>query len=185
MAGRYTELPNYTTNHRDLAERLGLHAPFRHMEAAQIAEDTALPVDAGRRHKRRRTSSETSYLELAKTRKPHSPKEYGEKKHHKCHASTKRHEDDSDMIEVYSDTDKSSASAASSLVRPSRTYMRRSRHKTKDDKYNVHQEKSARQRKEKRERKRTKHRHREKSGTALLQNFSANNVAQERLTVRA
>ena len=182
-AGRCATVPNVTTDHRNLAERLGLYAPFRHMEAAQIAEDTALPLNADRRQKRRRTSSETSCLEPAVIKKSHKPRKYGEEKHHNRHRPIRRHGDDSDVIEVYSDTDKSSASVASSLVRPSRTYMRRSRHKTKDDKYNVHQEKIARQKKEKKKRARTKHRHRERSGTALLQNFSANNVAQDRLTV--
>ena len=183
MAGRCATVPKVTTNQRNLAERLGLHAPFRHMEAAQIAKETALSLDADRRHKRRRTSSEISYLEPAITKKSHEPRKYGEEKHHKLHRSIRRHGDDSDVMEVYSDTDKSSTSVASSLERPSRAYMRRLRHKTKDDKYNVHQEKIARRQKEKKERTRTKHRHRERSGTTLLQNFSASNVAQDRLTV--
>ena len=177
-------VPNVTTDHRKLAERLGLHTPFRQMEAVQIAEDTALSLDADRRHKRRRTSSEPSYLEPVITKRSHKPREYSKEKHQKRHRSIMRHKDDSDAIEVYSDTDVFSASVASSLVRPSRTYMRRPRHKTKDDKYNVHQEKMNRRQKEK-EGTRTKHRHREKSGTELLQNFSANNVAQDRLTVSA
>ena len=71
-------------------------------------------------------------------------------------------------------------------LRPTKTYEKRPRHKTRDDRYELKEVKKSRDRsvaKERPLRKAKKRRRKEKSGTALLQDFKAPNVSNDRLTV--
>lgn len=74
------------------------------------------------------------------------------------------------------------------LRRPKESYERKKRHKTREDRYELKQDKKDRKETEARKKtankKKEKHKRRAVSGTALMQDFSAKNVAPDRLTVR-
>ena len=71
--------------------------------------------------------------------------------------------------------------------KPAESFERRPRHKTREDRYELKdgtREKRKVANKDSQQRKQKKHRRREKSGGALIHNFTAQNVAHDRLTVR-
>lgn len=71
--------------------------------------------------------------------------------------------------------------------KPAESYERRPRHKTREDRYELKdgpREKRTVADKDGWEKKRKKHKRREKSGGALMHNFTAHNVVHDRLTVR-
>lgn len=83
------------------------------------------------------------------------------------------------------------ASSSEALIPPkkgSKSYVRRSRHRTKEDRYKPKQTKGSRKKLKPNDRdapkRKTKRGRNEKSGTALMHEFSAKNVANDRLTVR-
>ncbi|KAL8764557.1 MAG: hypothetical protein Q9194_006986, partial [Teloschistes cf. exilis] len=166
---------------RNLAEQLGLHAPFRSL-ATRGAEARISPRHEGEQHKRKRSHSEaSSYLEPA------------------FHFG-----DDDDGSECFRGTltkqvpcgekqyDKQVSSRSSSVAilppdGPGKMYERRSRHKTKEDCYELKQAKKRNQAKDQKVRaadkpKKKKRKHAQKSGAALMQDFNAENVQPERLT---
>ena len=71
--------------------------------------------------------------------------------------------------------------------KPAKTYERRSRHKTREDRYEVKQGKTHKeenkQELKKKNKKQGKRKRKEKSGAALMSSFSAKNIARDRLTV--
>lgn len=78
--------------------------------------------------------------------------------------------------------------------KPAKSYERRPRHKTRGDRYEIKQAKETKKRKKEKIEKKAKKAHAakkdrkrnrgEKSGAALMHNFTARNVTRDRLTVR-
>ena len=151
------------------------------MEAKNVDKDNTV-LDMYQRRKRKRSSSETSYLEPAIFDEPAELRHHAEKKHYRH--SERRHRHESDDHALFSDAQSLTTSSVSSLLRPAKTYERKARHKTKWDKYDIKKDKTGRPSKEKKARTRKRHKHSERHGAALLHNFTADNVASERLTVR-
>lgn len=170
-----------------LAERLGLHAPFRTFK--DRSDHDILDVRSHSRKRRRSRSSTSSYLEPAA-----------------ANDLLDKHQDDPSHATVLrtasaepalGDRVKKSSPTASQgsemmLLSPEKllkSYERRPRHKTRQDRYelkgnNKDSEKMKQARKKDRgEKKQKKHKRKEKSGTALMHDFAAQNVAHDRLTV--
>ena len=169
------------------AESLGLHPPFRTFSLQ--SEDTLLhQEDPLRTRKRKRKASSTiSYLEPALVDELTDAENAKWKSHER--AGTRRLPP--------SDGDGELRSLCGLLGRPDQTtvlpekpaesYERRPRHKTREDRYELKdgtREKKKVANKESQEKKQKKHKRREKSGGALMHNFTAQNVAHDRLTVR-
>jgi hypothetical protein len=147
----------------------------------------ARQLDGPPRHrKRQRSSSTSSYLEPAvfdhlmagagddtrKRRNSHG------RQQHSINTKHERHQES-----PASESDGSSESQAT-LAQQSCLYERRPRHKTKEDRYELKQEKE-RKRPKKDKNKSTRRQSRSaKTGASLLHDFRAKNVASERLTVR-
>ncbi|KAI4255300.1 MAG: hypothetical protein LQ352_002631 [Teloschistes flavicans] len=169
------------TEDRNLAEQLGLHAPFRAF-AARGAESGFSPQHKGGRHKRRRSLSEaSSYLEPAVRIGDGDDGSESLQDAAAKRAPCGGKENDEQI---------SSRSASVAIVPtngPSKMYERRSRHKTKEDCYDLKQAKKRNQAKERKNgvgdrRKKKKRKDARKSGAALMQDFNAGNVKAERLT---
>lgn len=165
-----------------LAERLGLHAPFRTFGDDDGTLDR--PIDAPQRNaERRRTASTSSLLEPAvitvQPRRPPTPKQdvMGNEE--------KRKIDDMQGGSLDGSDDGSLTSGPS--AKAAKTYKRRSRHKPREDKYDLKQGAKTRERnkfkKDDAAGKQKKRKRREKSGNTLMHEFAASNVAQDRLTV--
>ena len=167
-----------------LAERLGLHAPFR-----TFADQDTNERSERRRRKRGRSLSISSLLEPAE--EPLDPQD----NHTKIgfngpgkRAAKYGHS----LSDVRFATSASPCNVPSLPEQPVKRYEKRPRHKTKEDKYKVKQDgdKSTKQRARKEKKRGTdkpnkKAKRKEKSGDALMHTFSAPNIAQERLTVSA
>ncbi|KAL8708825.1 MAG: hypothetical protein Q9225_007546, partial [Loekoesia sp. 1 TL-2023] len=180
------ELDDFPDNHRDgrnLADQLGLHAPFRSF--ATRGTDVAPEVQRNVvRSKRRRSPSVTSsYLEPATCFRQDKIKKTG----HEATAENARRHRNQHSGSITSS--RSSSATVPSPEKPMKSYERRSRRKTREDRYELkHGKKRAKPKdgeklplgKSKRKRKRM-----EKSGAALMHNFSANNVEPERLTLKS
>ena len=169
------------------AESLGLHPPFRTFRVQ--SEDTLLhqedPVRT--RNRKRKASSTIFYLEPAVVDELTDAE----------NAKWKPHEKVGTRRLPPSDGDGDLKSLCGSLGRPDQTtvlpekpaesYERRPRHKTREDRYELKdgtREKKKVANKESQDKKQKKHKRREKSGGALMHNFTAQNVAHDRLTVR-
>ena len=187
-------LPRWVSNPRPgdpgFAEHLGLHAPFRNFRACSddLEPDTDTRRLSNKRKRRRRSTS--SYLEPAHIDgfqlkvpcefEPNSDMEAAEQ-------DTGRHESDS----------ASACTTAQPLVvsKPPRKilpeiYKRRRRHKTREDRYEFKGDTDSKRKKpakqdesQRKERMTKKRKHREKSGAALMNSFTAQNVTHDRLTV--
>ena len=167
-----------------LAERLGLHAPFR-----TFADHDTNERSERRRRKRGRSLSISSLLEPAE--EALDPQD----NHTRIAfdgAGTRAAKPGHPLSDVNVGTSDSPCRTPSLSKQPEKRYERRPRRKTKEDKYKVKQDgdKSTKQRARKERRKGTdkpnkKGKRKEKSGDALMHTFSAPNIAQERLTVSA
>ena len=167
-----------------LAERLGLHAPFR-----TFADHDTNEHSKRRRRKRGRSRSTSSLLKPAE--EPLDPQD----NHITVEfdgAGTRAAKYGHLLSDINMGTPDSPCRGPSLSEQPAKRYERRPRHKTKEDKYEVKKDgdKSAKQRARKDERHSTdkpnkKGKRKEKSGDALMHTFSAPNIAQERLTVSA
>ncbi|KAL8917771.1 MAG: hypothetical protein Q9208_007752 [Pyrenodesmia sp. 3 TL-2023] len=169
---------------RNLADQLGLHAPFRSFATrGVVAEPDPARFNQERRKRRRTPLSTSSYLEPAihfrkDIEKPISQEDawFRRGNHHQQRAST--------------DASSSSGSTIAPPEKPAKTYERKPRHKTQEDRYELKQDKKrSRTRKghnevEKHPNKKRKKR-KEKSGAALMHDFSARNIESERLTLKA
>ena len=170
-----------------LAERLGLHAPFRTFK--DHSDDDDLKVQS-RARKRRRSRSRSSYLE------PAAANDFSDNRHDRPSRST--------ILSTVSmrpalrrggKNRSPTTSQASEILSPSpgkhlKCYERRPRHKTRPDRYELNQNDRNRKRvklapkKDSREKKKQKKQKRpEKSGAALMHDYAAQNVAHDRLTV--
>ena len=171
---------------RSLADRLSLQAPFRTF-GNDVDQDVIGPDGGPRRRKRRFSlSSEISYLEPAVFLRSSRHRNY---RHHepreRCGA---RRKIDYSGTRSNSGSDSSQASSITltSPEKPVKTYERRSRHKTKEDRYDLKQPKTGRKVKKKHEegnKKKKKSKRKEKPAVVVMHSFSAPNVAPDRLTV--
>ena len=170
-----------------LAERLNLHAPFRSFGDGNGFNDLNTSRLGHARKRRRSPSSASSFLESAVLLE----KPQNESVNCKVSRSHKRRHQYEDLSsQSFSGSSQSSSETAMSPEKPTKTYERRSRHKTKEDRYELKQnkvmEKQKKQRKDKKKgeaKKEKKPRLCKKSGAALVHDFEAHNVAQDRLTV--
>ncbi|KAL8913142.1 MAG: hypothetical protein Q9172_007345 [Xanthocarpia lactea] len=167
---------------RNVAEQLGLHAPFRSF-ASRSADMQPEPKPESHRHKRRRkSSSSASYLEprvypnasneVEEARKSLEPKQGQHRKQH-THMDLTSH---------------ASSTTIHSPEKPAKTYERRSRHKTREDHYDLPKDKKRDYTKEAKPKAHHKPKKKRKgvgkSGGALMQKFSAKNVDTDRLTLK-
>lgn len=175
------------TNNVGLAERLGLHAPFRTFPDNSTYEHLDQESSRHKRKRRCETSSssilEPAGVSLDREKGRQVPRHQEERMSHL--EQDRFSESGSGMSEFGPD-------AASSPEKPTKQYGRRPRHKTKDDKYEVKQpsKKSEKHKGKKKQpngkaKQGKKRKRKERSGDALMHTFSAPNVAQDRLTVSA
>lgn len=172
---------------RGLAERLGLHAPFR---VLRDRSDDSIPEVRSHPQKRRRCRSSTSsYLEPAAA-EPFSDNDHAGSSHSTIlrTAGTRPaldKEDNNSSLQAFKD----SVTLLPPPEKPSISYKKRPRHKTRKDRYELkessrHREKTEQDtKKNRKEKKPKKPKRREKSGAALMHGFTAQNVAHGRLTV--
>ncbi|KAL8688187.1 MAG: hypothetical protein Q9218_005841 [Villophora microphyllina] len=171
-------------DHSNLAEQLGLHAPFRTF-ATRGADAQPSLRPRHERHKRRRSHSlASSYLEPAihindgdETSDPSLAVQAKR-------PPLRENNHDRQM------PSRSSSPAIASLHKPAKSYERRSRHKTKEDRYELKVEKKRNKIRESKDwvadkPKKKKQKHARKSGAALMQGFNAGNVEPERLTLKS
>ncbi|KAL8708320.1 MAG: hypothetical protein Q9220_006795 [cf. Caloplaca sp. 1 TL-2023] len=166
----------------DLAAQLNLHTPFRSFATRGADAQDEAPT-GNRQHKRRRIHSATSsYLEPARVIEDRD-RVFTEAKDAKSDERQPRKKCRNVSISTTS-----SSIANLSPRKPAKTYEKRSRYKTREDKYELKQDKRRTKAKadegNAREKPRGRRRKgRERSGAALMHNFSAKNVEPERLTV--
>ena len=163
------------------AESLGLHPPFRTFRVQ--SEDTLLHQEdpLHTRKRKRKASSTISYLEPAVVDELTDAENAKSKPHEK--AGTRG---DGDLISLCGFSGRPDQTTVLP-EKPAESYERRPRHKTREDRYELKdgtREKKKVANKESQEKKQKKHKRREKSGGALMHNFTAQNVAHDRLTVR-
>ena len=176
-----------SSNGLGLAERLGLHAPFRTFK--DHSDNDILDFQRQSRKRRRSRSSTSSYLE------PAAANDFSENDRERpCHSTILR---TASPRPTLSDRDKSKSPTTSqgskTMLPPPeklpKSYERRPRHKTRQDRYelkdnNRDDEKTNQTtKKARREKRQKKHKRKEKSGAALMLDFTAQNVAHDRLTV--
>lgn len=173
-----------------LAERLGLHAPFR---TFKDHSDNGIP-DQGRPRKRRRIrsrSSTSSYLE------PAAANDLSDNDHdHLSHSTILRSVNEKPVLghrgkDLSFTASQDSETLSLSPERLLKSYERRPRRKTRQDRYELidsnkdrvkiltHKKKDLGEKQQKKQ----KHKRKEKSGAALMHDFAAQNVAHDRLTV--
>lgn len=172
------------SNDRGLAEKLGLHAPFRTFRDRSEDGDVDLHL-LDRPRKRRRRDSPGSYLELAEIDEQtmlgpdaRSPVERAAK-----------------IRSGHIQADQHSESFALTLTVPGKaaaSFERRPRHKTREDRYvlkddnDISKKRTSKSKAKEHvggEKKDIRHRRKEKSGAALMHDFTAHNVSHDRLTV--
>ena len=170
-----------------LVKRLNLHAPFRSFADGSDLEDRHASQSNRVRKRRRSPSSTGSYLEPAvlpvRTITNHEDRKASERHmHHQSHDGT--------VSESSSPPLQSSNECSDPPEKQMMTYEKRSRHKTKEDRYELKPGKSRVEERRKKEKKGadTKKRKNSKpqrtSGNALVHDFAARNVAPDRLTAR-
>ena len=173
-----------------LAERLGLHAPFRIL---RDRSDDSIPEVQSRSQKRRRSRSSTSsYLE------PAAANSFSDNDHaHSSHSTILRTVGTRLAVGDEDNNGPPTVSKDSGVLQPPPeklliSYRKRPRHKTRKDRYELKESSRHRENtkqdtkknlKEKKEKKAKKPKRKEKSGAALMHGFAAQNVAHDRLTV--
>ncbi|KAL9016098.1 MAG: hypothetical protein Q9185_006534 [Variospora sp. 1 TL-2023] len=177
-----SENKNTAKTELNLADQLGLHAPFRSFATRTAEIPPQSQLDRERRKRRRQLSSSSSDLEPAACFREDMKKQDVIED---AAAKQRRHEGRHESIDVLS----LSNVIITSPKKPLKTYERRPRHKTREDRYELKEnkkrntskadEKAARP-KSKKSKKRN-----EKSGAALMHGFSAACVDSDRLTLKA
>ena len=154
------------------------------MEAKGLQQDEELKM-AALRNKRKRASSSSSYLEPAiAIEVGHTTRHIGSESRSHNHEVKARRNGRSVGILPSAISYASLSQVASSPMNLSNTYKRRPRHKTKEDRYDLrHARAHVQAPKERRTKKSIRPSRKEKTGSALLHNFAADNVASDRLTV--
>ncbi|KAL8862802.1 MAG: hypothetical protein Q9178_000744 [Gyalolechia marmorata] len=167
---------------RNVAEQLGLHAPFRSFASRSADMQPEPRPESHRRKRRRKSSSSASYLEprvypnasdeVEEARKSLEPKQGQHRKQH-THMELTSHP---------------SSTTIHSPEKPAKTYERSSRHKTREDHYDLPKDKKRDNTKEAKpkahDKPKKKRKGVEKSGGALMQKFSAKNIDTDRLTLK-
>lgn len=173
---------------RGLAERLGLHAPFRTFKDRSDHEEVDLNALTRPRKRRRRKSSTESYLEPAEIHNRTESDHDGRSLVKTTEFKSNSHLRPKSCSEPNSE---SSVRTLPTPEKPSVLYERRPRHKTREDRYELKEEDTAKREKKRKasgnnltKRKLKKPKRKEKSGAALMHDFSAQNVSNDRLTVR-
>lgn len=171
---------------RNLARRLGLRTPFRTLDNNQnqvhAKENFAIPIEK----RKRSLSSSSSYLRPRARRR--SFVEADGREHLIC-PKPAGHADESDRGIAKSSfhLPRSSAAEPNSFKTVAKPYERKSRHKTREDHYILKEAPKVSKHKtdegENLARKKGKRKRRGKSGSALMHDFTASNVAFNRLTV--
>ena len=171
----------------NFAEALGLHAPFRNFRDQDDDPHVKANDPARQRKRRRKASSTTSYLEPAAP-EGSTDGEGGQQRPDSRLKPSKQTPSEADHS-CSSRRSQRITPAKVSLERLTRSYERRPRYKTREDRYELKEatsgkRKVARQDGEKKKKKQKKYKRREKSGAALMHDFTAQNVSHNRLTVR-
>ncbi|KAL2041314.1 hypothetical protein N7G274_005696 [Stereocaulon virgatum] len=174
-------------NHSNFAEALGLHAPFRNFRDRDDDPHVKANDPALQRKRRRKASSTTSYLA------PAAPEGFADGEDGQQRPDYRLEPNKQTPCEI----DDSCSSRRSqritpvriSLERPIRSYERRPRYKTREDRYDLKEaasgkRKIARVDGDRKKKKQKKHRRREKSGATLMHDFTAQNVTHDRLTLQ-
>ena len=169
------------------AESLGLHPPFRTFRVR--SEDSILhQEDPVRLRKRKRKASSTiSYLEPAVVDELTDAENGKWKPHDREGTRRLPPSDDDGDLKPLSEFLRRRDQTTTLPDEHAGLYERRPRHKTREDRYELKdgtREKKKVANKDSQGKKQKKHKRREKSGGALMHNFTAQNVAHERLTVR-
>lgn len=172
---------------RGLAERLGLHAPFRTFK--DRSDDNIAEAQSRPRKRRRSKSSTSSYLE------PAAANDLSDNDHTRpSHATILSTVSERPAVSDRDNNVSPMASKGAEVISPSlekllKPYEKRPRHKTRIDRYELkessrHSKKTKQDAKKDRGDKKQKKRERkEKSGAALMHGFAAQNVVHDRLTV--
>lgn len=162
----HLDVENQATNLRSAV----LH---RHIDAHRQAVE-----DVTKRRKQKRNSSETSLLDIAPALSSVHRNKQGSSaagpsaKRQKCSKTKDKTPSRSDSVSPSSDDLSDQA------------FRRKARRKTREDKYELKEAKKTwRELGEKRKPLNKKHKRKEKTGSTLLHNFKASNVAPDRLTV--
>ena len=169
---------DYNARNLRHASGLAVHKPNRRVDAPYRAVE-----DSTKHRKRKYNSSETSLLDIASARESiHGKKQRSPK----AGPSTKllKHSKAKDKISITFSSSDSTSSSSDGL--DEQAFKRRPRRKTREEKYELKEAKNARskQREKKTFHKKLKgQKRKERTGSTLLHNFKARNVAQDRLTV--
>ncbi|KAI4257499.1 MAG: hypothetical protein L6R42_005619 [Xanthoria sp. 1 TBL-2021] len=173
--------PTDSRGGRNVAEQLGLHAPFRSF-ASRSADPQTEPESENQRRKRKRPSSSAFFLEPAVYPNPSHGYDQDQKS---LEPKKSQHQKQNTHIELSS---RASSTIVDSPEKPAKTYGRRPRHKTREDRYDLQKDRKPDQTKEVKSKARDKSKKKrkgvQKSGAALMQNFSAGNVETDRLTLK-
>ncbi|KAL8839121.1 MAG: hypothetical protein Q9176_004623 [Flavoplaca citrina] len=168
---------------RNVAEQLGLHAPFRSF-ASRIADPGAETQPENQLRKRKRKSSSPASL-LEPAVYPNVCKE-PDQDHKDAEPGKSQDQDQLNYIELSSGA---SSAILNSPEKPVKTYERRSRHKTREDRYELQKDRKISKTKDinskARDRPKKKRKGVQKCGAALMQNFSAGNIEADRITLKA
>ena len=174
---------------RGLAERLGLYSPFRAMDKEYLSGNSEWdgPEKDQSRRRKRSVSLASTYLEPAKLTKPRAR---GNCKVRNSHLSLAR-AGTSGTSGVPGDVSEtsSSLSLSTSITQPplekiAKTYERKPRRKTKEDRYDLKQiKRSGKIRVEKAKKKGKKQARKTPHGTTVFKDFKATNIGASRLTV--
>ncbi|KAL8896729.1 MAG: hypothetical protein Q9207_007567, partial [Kuettlingeria erythrocarpa] len=168
------------TSH-NLADQLGLHAPFRSLATRGAdAQPEPARLDHERRKRRHTPSSTSSYLEPAACFRKGTERPKGQEDAQPRRGDFYRQHTSIDATSSHSDTPEPPKKRA-------KTYERRPRHKTREDRYELKDDKKrSRNRKNDSEvqkvPKKKRKKRKGKSGAALMHGFSAKNIEAERLT---
>lgn len=183
--GRHAREPQ----ERDVAQRLGLHAPFRNFRDGSEVDEYDLNELSRSRKRRRRESSTNSYLEPVTFDDPMSID--GNNRHPPMSVLDNKKLMSCPKIFSERSTRSPSSRASSTSRRLAISYEKRPRRKTREDRYelkavNKNQKKGKEKPSEKghKSKNHKKSRRKEKSGTALMHDFTAHNVNNDRLTVK-
>ncbi|MCJ1468972.1 hypothetical protein MMC07_007603 [Pseudocyphellaria aurata] len=174
----------------NLPQVLGLYAPFRSFGREKTDMDMNQDPARSSRKRKRKISSISSYLEPA-TFVVHPEVGDDDGDHTKAPGLHVLDADlDGSASRSFDDSPHSLAIKSISREKVNKVYERRPRHKTRESRYEVNQVKEAKKRKKKDENMPKKDRKRkrkckEKSGATLMHNFTAQNVAHNRLTLRS
>ncbi|KAL8910236.1 MAG: hypothetical protein Q9171_004479 [Xanthocarpia ochracea] len=167
---------------RNVAEQLGLHAPFRSFASRAADMQPEPKLESHHRKRKRKPSSSASYLE---------PRVYANASNQVEEARTSVEPKQNQNRKQHTHIELSSYGSSTTIhspEKPAKTYERRSRHKTREDHYDLPKDKKRDKTKEAKPKARDKptkkRKGMEKSGGALMQKFSAKNVDTDRLTLK-